>query len=74
MAGKLNKILPLILHTRNGSKLCLYCINYGAAKDRKAIIKSFKGLITKISKEEFGHVSKYRNYFSDFSALSNALF
>jgi pumilio family protein 6 len=56
MANKLSKILPLILHTRNGSKLCLYCINYGAAKDRKAIIKSFKGLITKISKEEFGHI------------------
>ncbi len=74
MAGKLNKILPLILHTRNGSKLCLYCINYGAAKDRKAIIKSFKGLITKISKEEFGHIGTYFKYFGDIRARADALF
>jgi pumilio family protein 6 len=56
MAVLLEKSLPLILHTKEGSRIAVYCVNYGNAKNRKAIIKSFKGLVPRICKEEFGHV------------------
>ena len=37
-------------------RLTMNAIWYGTAKDRKAIIKSFKTFIPKISKEEYGYL------------------
>ncbi|XP_071800235.1 pumilio homolog 3-like [Asterias amurensis] len=44
-----------ILHTHDGARAAMYCLWHGTAKDRKAIIKSFKTFVCKISKEEYGH-------------------
>ncbi|XP_013407953.1 pumilio homolog 3 isoform X2 [Lingula anatina] len=45
-----------MVHTRDGSRVAMYCIWYGTAKDRKVIIKSFKGHVVKLCKEEYGHM------------------
>ncbi|XP_022097132.1 pumilio homolog 3-like isoform X2 [Acanthaster planci] len=45
-----------ILHTHDGARAAMHCLWFGTAKDRKAIIKSFKTFVVKICKEEFGHL------------------
>lgn len=45
-----------ILHTKDGAKVAMNCLWYGTAKDRKLVIKSFKTFVTKICKEEYGHL------------------
>ncbi|XP_038067463.1 pumilio homolog 3-like isoform X2 [Patiria miniata] len=49
-------IVVQILHTHDGARAAMHCLWYGTAKDRKAIIKSFKTFVLKICKEEFGHL------------------
>jgi hypothetical protein len=54
IAVLLEKSLPLILHTKEGSRIAIYCINYGNAK------VSLKEITQKIeSKEFFIHFSSY---------------
>lgn len=43
-----------ILHTYEGCRVGLYSIWYGSSKDRKALVKSFKGFTMKIAEEEYG--------------------
>ncbi|KAL4236270.1 hypothetical protein ACF0H5_004657 [Mactra antiquata] len=45
-----------MLHTRDGSRVAMQCIWHGTSKDRKIMIKSFKGNMVKICKEEYGHL------------------
>lgn len=45
-----------ILHTKEGANVTAKCLLHGSAKDRKAIVKSFKPFVSKIAKEEYGHV------------------
>ena len=43
---------------------------YGTAKDRKAIIKSFKTYVPKIAKEEFGYLVLIGTSFLWFSTMN----
>uniref|UniRef100_A0AAU7VFU8 Pumilio-like protein 3 n=1 Tax=Enchytraeus coronatus TaxID=208440 RepID=A0AAU7VFU8_9ANNE len=45
-----------MLHTREGARVAMSCLWHGTAKDRKATVKSFKNLVEKICKEEYGHM------------------
>ncbi|XP_046852007.1 pumilio homolog 3-like [Xenia sp. Carnegie-2017] len=53
----LHEQLVLILHTSEGAKITMSCLWHGTPKDRKVIVKSFKGYVAKICKEEYGHVT-----------------
>jgi pumilio family protein 6 len=44
-----------MLHTREGAKIAQLCILNGGPKDRKNIVKSFKGFVHAIAKEQYGH-------------------
>ena len=44
-----------ILHTKEGSQVAIQCISKATAKERKAIIKSFKPFLKKIAMEQYGH-------------------
>lgn len=44
-----------ILHTKEGSQIANYCILHAGPKDRKHIIKSFKGFVHSIAKEQYGN-------------------
>ncbi|EGF81784.1 hypothetical protein BATDEDRAFT_23402 [Batrachochytrium dendrobatidis JAM81] len=44
-----------ILHTRDGARIAQYCILHATPKDRKSIIKSFKGFVHAIAQEQYGH-------------------
>ena len=46
---------------------------YGTAKDRKAIIKSFKTYVPKIAKEEFGYLVLIGISFLRFSSTMNLM-
>lgn len=46
-----------IVHTKEGSKVAQFCLLNSTPKNRKIILKSWKGYITKIAKEEYGHVA-----------------
>ena len=52
----LRNSLVHMAHSRDGAMAALHCIWHGTAKDRKAIIKSFKTFIEKTCYEEFGHL------------------
>lgn len=56
MIANLREAVAQVLHTRDGARVGMLCIWHGNNKDRKAIIKSFKGLVTKICQEEHGHM------------------
>jgi len=45
-----------MIHSRDGAMAGLLSVWHGTAKDRKAIIKSFKTHVTKIAMEEYGHL------------------
>jgi len=45
-----------IVHTRDGAHAALHCVWYGTAKDRKIIVKNFKGLAVKTCHEEHGRL------------------
>jgi pumilio homology domain family member 6 len=44
-----------MLHTREGAQVTQYCILHATPKDRKHIVKSFKGFLHSIAKEQYGH-------------------
>ncbi|KAK7488494.1 hypothetical protein BaRGS_00020279 [Batillaria attramentaria] len=46
-----------MLHTREGARVAMACVWHGSAKDRKVMIKSLKGHVVKICKEEAGHLA-----------------
>ena len=46
-----------IVHSHDGARLTMNAIWYGSAKDRKAIIKSFKTFMVKTAMEEHGHMA-----------------
>lgn len=48
--------LPEILHTKDGARSAMMCLWHGTTKDRKIIVKSMKTFVTKIAKEEHGHM------------------
>jgi len=52
----LRNSLVHMAHSRDGAMAAMYCLWHGTAKDRKAIIKSFKTFIEKTCYEEFGHM------------------
>lgn len=56
MIRALGGSLVEMLHTKDGSRVAMQCIWHGTAKDRKAIIKSFKTYAAKIAREEHGHM------------------
>jgi len=55
--ASLRDVCVHIVHSHDGARLAMNAIWYGAAKDRKAIIKSLKGLMVKTAKEEHGHMA-----------------
>jgi hypothetical protein len=55
LISNLKERLPEILHTREGARVAVHCLSYAPVKDRKAIVKAFKGLVKKICLEEYGH-------------------
>lgn len=56
MIEALRESIIHVLHTRDGSRVAMQVVWHGTAKDRKCIIKSLKGNVVKICKEEFGHM------------------
>ncbi|KAJ3130219.1 pumilio domain member 6 [Physocladia obscura] len=56
MVDLLKDHLVHILHTREGSRVVQLTILHANPKDRKQILRSFKGLVPKIAREQFGHV------------------
>jgi len=53
---QLREALVHIIHSKEGALAGLQCVWHGTAKDRKAIVKSFKTFVTKIATEEYGHL------------------
>jgi pumilio family protein 6 len=45
-----------LVHTKDGSYAACLLISYGTAKDRKAMIKSIKDVITQMSTDQYGHM------------------
>ncbi|XP_052095978.1 pumilio homolog 3-like [Mytilus californianus] len=56
MIEALRESLMHMIHTRDGSRVAMYCFWYGNAKDRKIMIKSLKTHVMKICCEEYGHL------------------
>lgn len=56
MIEALRESLAPIIHTRDGSRVCMLCLWHGTNKDRKAILKSFRTHYVKIATEEHGHM------------------
>lgn len=52
----LREALIHMIHSRDGAMAGLMAVWHGTAKDRKAIIKSFKTHVAKIAMEEYGHL------------------
>ncbi|KAG8193262.1 hypothetical protein JTE90_027006 [Oedothorax gibbosus] len=52
----LRESVPVILHTKDGSRVAMQCVWFGTLKDRKAIIKAMKTFVVKIAMEEHGHM------------------
>ncbi|KAJ3193805.1 hypothetical protein HK101_004069 [Irineochytrium annulatum] len=55
MVELLKDHLTAILHTREGARVAQLAILNSTPKDRKHILKSFKGLVSKIAREQYGH-------------------
>ena len=55
--ASLRDICVHIVHSHDGARLTMNAIWHGTAKDRKAIIKSFKTFMVKTAKEEHGYMA-----------------
>ncbi|MFH4974517.1 hypothetical protein AB6A40_001226 [Gnathostoma spinigerum] len=55
MVDLLKDRIPMIVHTWRGAAVALRCIWNATSKERKLIVKNFKGLVTKACLDEFGH-------------------
>ncbi|KAL2611233.1 hypothetical protein R1flu_022925 [Riccia fluitans] len=49
-------LLLRMIHTRDGARIAVTCINMSTAKERKLIIKSMKGHVKKIACDEYSSV------------------
>lgn len=54
--GLIREQLPEILHTQHGHRVVSHCIAHSNVKERKAILKALKPFMSKIIKEEYGHM------------------
>ncbi|XP_071439102.1 pumilio homolog 3 [Hetaerina americana] len=52
----INSFLPLLTRTKEGAKVGMMCLWHGTPKDRKAVIKSLKGFVSKIAVCEHGYL------------------
>lgn len=52
--SSISEFLPEIVHTLDGARAVTRCIAMATAKDRKAIVKSFKPFLEKICKDDRG--------------------
>jgi pumilio family protein 6 len=57
LISSLRDVCVHIVHSHDGARLTMNAIWHGTAKDRKAIIKSFKTFMVKISQEEHAYMS-----------------
>uniref|UniRef100_A0A6B2L0M7 PUM-HD domain-containing protein n=1 Tax=Arcella intermedia TaxID=1963864 RepID=A0A6B2L0M7_9EUKA len=55
MAGFMSDHLKTFLHSKDGARAAVMCIQYAPLKERKMIVKSFKGYVKKICMEQYGH-------------------
>ncbi len=53
---QLRDVCVHVLHSHDGARLSMLAVWHGTPKDRKAIIKSFKTFVPKISQEQYGHM------------------
>ncbi|RKO84810.1 armadillo-type protein [Blyttiomyces helicus] len=51
-----DKLLSIV-HTREGARVVQICILRSGPKDRKHIVKSFKGFVVKVAREQYGHAA-----------------
>lgn len=51
-----------ILHTKEGAQVAMLCLLHASPKDRKAMLKTMKPFVTKICKEEYGHMVMLRMF------------
>ncbi|XP_062509333.1 pumilio homolog 3-like isoform X2 [Corticium candelabrum] len=56
MIESMHNAVVQVLHTKDGSRVAMNCIWHGTAKDRKAIVKTFRSFVKKICMEEHGHL------------------
>lgn len=56
MIEQLRDVCLHVLHSHDGSRLSMLALWHGTPKDRKAIIKSFKGHVVKICSEKQGYM------------------
>jgi len=55
MIDAVKEKLIKMVHSRDGSRVAMYCLWYGTVKDRKLLVKSLKTFVLKIAKEEQGY-------------------
>jgi len=55
-AEQLREVCVHVLHSHDGARLAMHALWHGTAKDRKAIVKSFKTFVAKICTEKEGHL------------------
>jgi len=56
MSNHLAEVVIQMLHSRPGALVGLGCVAYGTPKDRKRLVKSMKGYVSKICMEPDGHM------------------
>eukprot|EP01130_Rhizamoeba_saxonica_P000320 TRINITY_DN10298_c0_g1_i1.p1 TRINITY_DN10298_c0_g1~~TRINITY_DN10298_c0_g1_i1.p1 ORF type:complete len:567 (-),score=128.53 TRINITY_DN10298_c0_g1_i1:85-1785(-) len=55
LIGNIREHMVRIAHTRDGAKAAILAVGYGKAKDRKIILRSLKGYVGDVSREEYGY-------------------
>ncbi|TRY76694.1 hypothetical protein TCAL_02671 [Tigriopus californicus] len=56
LVNQLRDVCVHMVHTEYGKRLTVEAVKYGTTKDRKAIVKSFKGFVVKTCCEDMGYV------------------
>src|SRR5579859_4888126 len=56
LVSLLKEQIHQLVHTKYGSHAACLLVSYGTAKDRKAMIKSLKDIITQMSTDQYGHM------------------
>ena len=74
-AVELKELVVHILHTRDGAFVGAQCVRYSAPKDRKVLIRQFKGYVGRASEDEYGHlvVAACLSLIDDTVMLSNGV-
>ncbi|KAJ2308691.1 Pumilio y domain member 6 [Coemansia sp. RSA 2706] len=55
LIGTMRELVVEILHTRDGAHAGMLCLLHASAKDRKAILRTFKPYLQRICCEEYGY-------------------